>query len=72
MLKGLIVGYRAPILNFGKIGNEEKSPIHIADIVRMCGMSASSPTAGPDQPKIRGILKLGDAISWESYGAQQA
>ena len=31
--KGLIVGYRAPVLHGGKKGKEEKSPIHVADIV---------------------------------------
>ena len=36
--KGLIVGFRAPVLRDGKRGIEEKSPIHIADIVRMLGM----------------------------------
>ena len=66
--KGLIVGFRAPVLHGGKIGNEEKSPIHIADIVRMCGMSASSPTTGPDQPKIRGILKLGVPLAGKAMG----
>ena len=29
--KGLIVGYRAPVLRDGKRGVEEKSPIHIAN-----------------------------------------
>ena len=37
-LKGLIVGYRAPVLRNGKPGIEVKSPIHIADIVRMYGL----------------------------------
>ena len=40
--KGLIVGYRAPVLRDGERGVEEKAPIHIADIVRMLGMSISS------------------------------
>ena len=32
--KGLIVAYRAPILD-GRAGREEKSPIHVADVIRM-------------------------------------
>ena len=31
--KGLIVGFRAPVLPDGKLGREEKSPIHIARIL---------------------------------------
>ena len=54
--QGLIVGYRAPVLQ-GRLGKEEKSPIHVADIVRMCGASTSSPQLGPDHSKTRGILK---------------
>ena len=43
-----------------KRGIEEKAPIHIADIVRMLGMSISSTTTGPGQQDlIRGILKQG-------------
>ena len=42
------------------MGKEEKSPIHVADIVRMCGASTSSTTEGPDSGRhIRGILKQG-------------
>ena len=49
--KGLIVGY-------GKRGIEEKSPIHIADIVRMLGLSITSSMKQPDQQElIRGILR---------------
>ena len=56
--KGLIVGYRAPVLHGGKKGKEEKSPIHVADIVRMCGISTSSPKMGSDPAdKIKGVLK---------------
>ena len=32
--KGLIVAYRAPVLD-GRTGREEKSPIHVADVMRM-------------------------------------
>jgi hypothetical protein len=66
--KGLIVGFRAPVLRDGKLGVEEKSPIHIADIVKMCGMSSLSTQGGPNsEEKIRGILKqrvptAGDAL----------
>ena len=45
--KGLIVGYRAPVLSGGILGREEKSPIHVADIVRMHGLSTLSPPTGP-------------------------
>ena len=56
--KGLIVGFRAPVLRDGKLGREEKSPIHIADIVKMCGSSNLSTRVGPNSlEKIRGILK---------------
>ena len=33
--KGLIVAYRAPVLDSGRTGREEKSPIHVADVIRM-------------------------------------
>ena len=39
--KGLIVAYRAPVLSTGHVGIEEKSPIHVADVVRM--MSETNP-----------------------------
>ena len=39
--KGLIVAYRAPVLSTGHAGIEEKSPIHVADVVRM--MSETNP-----------------------------
>ena len=32
--KGLIVAYRAPVLADGTSGREEKSPIHVADVIR--------------------------------------
>ena len=32
---GLIVPYRAPVLDSGRAGREEKSPIHVADVIRM-------------------------------------
>jgi hypothetical protein len=69
--QGLIVGYRAPVLLGGKLGKEEKSPIHVADIVRMCGASTSSTTEGPDSGRhIRGILSRG-AISCRSIVTTQ-
>jgi hypothetical protein len=33
--KGLIVAYRAPVLSNGRTGREDKSPIHVADVMRM-------------------------------------
>ena len=45
--KGLIVGIRVPLLRDGKLGREEKLPMHIADIVKMCGMSHLSTREGP-------------------------
>ena len=42
MWKGLIVAYRAPVLADGKIGREEKSPIHVADVMRMSGLNSES------------------------------
>ena len=41
LYKGLIVAYRAPMNSKGKVGFEEKSPIHIADVVRMYEMSTA-------------------------------
>ncbi len=35
VLKGVIVAYQAPVNSKGSVGFEEKSPIHIADVVRM-------------------------------------
>ena len=35
LYKGLIVTYRAPVRNNGKTGNEEKSPIYIADVTKI-------------------------------------
>ena len=40
--KGLIVAYRAPVLADGKTGREEKSPIHVADVIRMSGLNSES------------------------------
>ena len=42
--KGLVVAYRAPMLSTGQVGIEEKSPIHVADVIRM--MSESNPAKG--------------------------
>ena len=54
----VIVGYRAPVLRDGKRGVEEKSPIYIADTVRIQGLSISSTMKRSDQQElIRGILK---------------
>ena len=35
-----IVAFRAPVLASGKIGREEKSPIHVADVIRMSAVNA--------------------------------
>jgi hypothetical protein len=35
----LIVAYRAPVLLGGRTGREEKSPIHVADVMRMRELS---------------------------------
>ena len=40
--QGLIVAYRAMVLEDGSLGREEKSPIHVLDVVRMMGISANS------------------------------
>ena len=40
--KGLVVAYRAPILADGRKGREEKSPIHVADVIRMSGLDSVS------------------------------
>ena len=59
-------------LRDGKKGVEEKAPIHIADIIRMLGMSISSTTTGPGQQElIRGILKQGHSATKESAKAMK-
>ena len=35
--KGYIVVYRAPVLGEDQRGHEEKSPIYVADVIRMMG-----------------------------------
>ncbi len=35
-----IVAFRASVLASGKIGREEKSPIHVADVIRMSTVNA--------------------------------
>ena len=46
------------MLRNGNLGVEEKSPIHIADVVRMYGLLISSLTKQPDQENPnRGIWK---------------
>ena len=37
LYNGLIVPYRAPVRSDGEAGNEEKSPVHIADVIKMMG-----------------------------------
>ena len=70
--KRLIVGYRALVLRDGKRGVEEKSPIHIADIVRMLGMSISSTMTRPGHHDlVRGILKQGHSATKESAKAKK-
>ena len=46
--KDMIVAYRAPVLN-GKTGREEKSPIHVANVMRM-RESNFAPMSGSGQP----------------------
>ena len=59
------------MLRDGERGVEEKAPIHIADIVRMLGMSISSTTMGPGQQDlIRGILKQGHSAIKKSAKAK--
>jgi len=51
------------VLSGGILGREEKSPIHVADIVRMHGLSTSSPPTGPAGNDVsRGILKQGVSL----------
>ena len=70
--KGLIVGFRAPVLRDGKLGVEEKSPI-LADIVKMCGMSSLSTQGGPNSDeKIRGILKQRVPIAGDALGPMRS
>ena len=35
-----IVAFQAPVLASGKIGQEKKSPIHVADVIRMSAVNA--------------------------------
>ena len=62
LYKGLIVAYRAPVNKTGRVGFEEKSPIHIADVVRMCELSTSrlndeESERSNDELTVRSILK---------------
>ena len=64
VLKGLIVAYRAPVNSQGSVGFEEKSPIHIADVVRMIEWSTSrlkfdESELNPARP-VRSVLKSGN------------
>jgi hypothetical protein len=64
VLKGLIVAYRAPVNSQGSVGFEEKSPIHIADVVRMIEWSTSrlngeESELNPARP-VRSVLKAGN------------
>jgi hypothetical protein len=43
-----IVAYRAPVLANDKIGREEKSPIHVADVIRI---SDANVRLGKEQAK---------------------
>ena len=55
----LIVAYRAPVLLNGRTGREEKSPIHVADVIRMRELSLRLSKSGGDRPaerKARGGL----------------
>ena len=70
LYKGLIVAYRAPVNKTGRVGFEEKSPIHIADVVRMCELSTSrlndEESERSAEPAVRSILKAA------GHEAQQA
>jgi hypothetical protein len=71
-LKGLIVGYRAPVLRSGLPGVEEKSPIHIADVVRMCGLLISGTTRVLDRDEpVKGILKQDHSSAKESVKSKK-
>ena len=63
ILQGVIVAYRAPVNKDGRVGFEEKSPIHVADVVRMIELSTSRLNDGEselsDERKVRSILKAG-------------
>ena len=62
--QGLIVAYRAPILSSGSVGVEEKSPIHVAEVVRMMGIVSSS--------RLRKESRGRDASGRQSAGVQPA
>jgi len=63
ILQGVIVAYRAPVNKDGRVGFEEKSPIHVADVVRMIELSNSrlneEESELSDERKVRSILKAG-------------
>ena len=74
LYKGLIVAYRAPVDINGRVGFEEKSPIHIADVVQMTEMSTSrlndeESELSNDVRAVRGILK---AVGHEALLASSA
>ena len=49
----LIVAYRAPVLLNGRTVREEKSPIHVADVIRMRELSLRLSKSGGDRPAER-------------------
>ena len=59
----LIVAYRAPVLLNGRTGREEKSPIHVADVIRMRELNLRLSKSDGDRSakrKARGGLAGGD------------
>ena len=78
LYKGFIVAYRAPVNINGRVGFEEKSPIHIADVVQMTEMSTSrlndeESELSNDVRAVRGILKAGghEALLASSAGSKK-
>jgi hypothetical protein len=58
-----IVAYRAPVLANDKIGREEKSPIHVADVLRLVEKSGPGEvpmTSRGEVPATNSVLRLGE------------
>ena len=70
LYKGLIVAYRAPVNSKGKVGFEEKSPIHIADVVRMYEMSTTR--LNEEAPEHSAELVLRSILKTAGHEADEA
>ena len=67
-----IVAYRAPVLANDKIGREEKSPIHVADVLRLVEKSGPGEvpmTSREKVPATNSVLRLGEKLGRREISA---